>query len=135
MSEIIAKNDASLTARQKKAVASLVAGASKIKAAADCGVSPRTIERWLNDPYFNHELHKRSEFAIRRAAIRLTAMLDVANSVLYSAMTDKTNSATIKLRAANQVYGHALKLVETSEILRRLDELERRIAHELHSQN
>ena len=125
MSENVAKNDARLTARQKKAVAALVAGSSKQKAAEVCGVSSRTIIRWLNDPFFNHELHKRSEFAIRRAAVRLTAMLETANSVLYSAMTNPGNSTTIKLRAAGQVYGNALKLVETSEILRRLDDLER----------
>ena len=122
MSENVANKK--LTARQLKAIASLVGGASKPAAAATCGVSVRTIERWLIDPAFNHELHKRSAFAIRRAAIRLTALLDTASGVMYQAMTAPDRQTGIKLRAANSVFTHALKLVETSEILRRLDELE-----------
>ena len=127
MSENVAKKD--LTARQYKAITSLLSGASKQRAAQECGVSSKTIERWLIDPVFNHELHKRSEFAIRRAAIRLAALLDTAAGVMYQAMTDPDRKSGIKLRAANSVFTHAVKLIETAEIMRRLDELEEAVKH------
>ena len=123
----MSQNKRDLTTRQYKAIESLLGGASKPKAAEACGVTIRTIERWLQDPDFNNELGRRSEFAIRRAAIRLTALLDTAAGVLYQAMIDPDRQTTVKLRAANHVFTHALKLIEVGEIMRRLDELESRL--------
>lgn len=116
-----------LSAKQLKGIASLVGGAGKQRAAVDAGVSIRTIERWLNDPLFAHELHKRSEFAIRRAAVRLVALLDTAAGILYQGMTNPDRQTGIKLRAANLALTHAPRLIETSEILRRLSDLEERL--------
>jgi len=119
-----------INARQHKAIEALLSGASNQTAAEQSGVSKRTIERWLNDATFAHELHKRSEFALRRAAVRLTALLELANSVFYEAMTSPNRQSRVKLAAANSVYTHLPKLIETTEILRRLDELEQRVSNE-----
>jgi hypothetical protein len=119
-----------LSTRQLKAIESLLSGASNQRAAELAGVTTRTLERWLQDPDFNNELGRRFEFALRRAAVRLTALLDVAANVFYQGMTDPDRQTGIKLRAANSVFAHLPKLIETTEILRRLDELEQRIKHE-----
>ena len=48
----------------------------------------------------------------------------MANNVFYEGMTSPDRQTGVKLRAANSVYTHLPKLIETTEILRRLDELE-----------
>ena len=62
--------------------------------------------------------------------MRLTALLEVASNVFYEAMTSPDKQSRVKLSAANSVYTHLPKLIETTEILRRLDELEQRLKHE-----
>ena len=52
MSENVANKN--LTPRQYKAISSLLSGTSKQRAAKDCGVTVRTIERWMIDLAFNH---------------------------------------------------------------------------------
>ena len=116
-----------LSTRQLKAIEAMLSGASNQRAAELAGVTRRTLERWLQDADFNSELGRRFEFVLRRGAVRLLALVELASNVFYQGMTKPDRQTGVKLRAANSVMTHLPKLIETTEILRRLDELEQTI--------
>ena len=116
-----------LSTRQLKALASLAGGASKPAAAAACGVTTRTIDRWLLDSVFSTELTRRSSFAIKAAAVRFAAMLDQAADVMEAAMTKPERLTGVKLRAANSVVLNAPRLTEVADLVERIEKLEAKI--------
>ena len=126
MSENVAPKK--LSPRQNKALAVLLLGCTKQEAAAVAGVTPKTIERWTGENVaFHDELQRRSGQAVQDATRRLTGTLDMAVDVFREVMEDKETPASVRLRAGNYAATHALRLLEVSEVLRRLDELEAKV--------
>ena len=113
-----------LTAKQKRALAALLAGMTQEDAAAAAGVAYSTIRRWLDDPVFGGELERQSSAAVMDAARRLTGAMQTAIDVFDDMMTSPESSPALKLRAANYTVQHGLKLLEVAEILTRLDAIE-----------
>lgn len=122
------RESARLSAKQHKALEALLAGATKGDAAAAAGVNPRTLNRWMNeDIIFWDTLQSEGQKTVFDATRRLTAAMDTAVTVMTEVMTDGDAPAAVRLRAAQVVTETAIKLIETSDILRRLDELETRL--------
>ena len=114
-----------LTPRQQRAIGALLAGASHEDAAAAAGLkNTKTIQRWLDQEDFAGELHERSQQTVHEASRRLAGTLDMAVDTMREVMEDLAQPASVRLRAANYAATHALKLLEVSEVLRRLDALE-----------
>ena len=127
MSRNVAKNK--LTPRQQRAIVALLAGGTREDAAAAAGLKNRkTIERWLDQEAFATELQQRSQETVHEASTRLAGTLDMAVTTMREIMEDLGQPASVRLRAANYAATHALKLLEVSEVLRRLDELELAVA-------
>lgn len=116
-----------LSSRQGLALEALLAGESQQAAAAAANVTGRTITRWLKEPAFAAELAQQNEDAVQNAARRLTGTLDMAIDVLREIMSDSTQPAAVRIRAAHYSAQHMLKLLELSDIQRRLSELEERL--------
>lgn len=117
-----------LSAKQHKALEALLSGMTKGDAATSAGVTPRTLNRWLHeDVLFWDTLQQESRTAVFDATRRLTATLDTAVTVMASVMEDVSAPAAVRLRAAQVVTETAVKLIETSDILKRLEELETRL--------
>jgi hypothetical protein len=128
MSESVRETVPKLSAKQNKALEALLSGAAKGDAATVAGVTPRTLNRWINeDVLFWDTLQGESQKTVYEATRRLTAAMDTAVTVINEVMIDKATPAAIRLRAAQIVADTALKLIETSDILRRLDELETKV--------
>lgn len=124
MSENV-RESARLSAKQQRAIEALLSGATKGDAAATAGVNPRTLNRWINeDVLFWDTLQGESQKTIYDATRRLTAAMETAVTVMTEVMQDTTAPAAVRLRAAQVVTETAVKLIETTDILRRLDELE-----------
>ena len=119
-----------ITTRQRKAVELLLSGHSKQSTALEVGVNIRTINRWLNESAFAAELGYRSEMAVRYAAARLAAMLDLVPAAYHESLTKPGVKSKQKYLTARGLVADVSKLLETSEILRRLDDLEERITNE-----
>jgi hypothetical protein len=125
----MAKNnqETRLSAKQQRAIEALLNGMTKGQAATAAGVIPRTLSRWLADPDFQAELNTASDQVIKAAATRLKSTLDAAVTVMRETMEDRQVNAAVRLRAADRVASHALKLVEAAELLERIERLEDRL--------
>jgi len=128
MSENAQQNAHKLTAKQHKALEALLSGATKADAATIAGVHQKTLWRWMNeDVLFWDTLQNESRKTVFDSTRRLTAAMDTAVTVMVEVMEDTETPAAVRLRAAQVVTETALKLIETSDILRRLDELEAKV--------
>ena len=122
------RETARLSAKQQRAIEALLSGATKGDAAATAGVNPRTLNRWINeDVLFWDTLQGESKKTVFDATRRLTAAMETAVTVMTEVMEDASAPAAVRLRAAQVVTETAVKLIETTDILRRLDELETRV--------
>ena len=116
-----------LTPKQRRAVAALISGYNHQEAAAAASVAPKTIQRWLRDDTFAAELERQTSGAVIDAARRLAGTLNMSIDVFQEIMGDDQASDTLRLRAANFAAQHALKWLETAEIMRRLEAIEQSI--------
>lgn len=128
MSENVRESVPQLSAKQHKALEALLSGMTKGDAAKAAGVNPRTLNRWIGeDVLFWDTLQSESRKTVFDATRRLTAAMDTAVTVMVSVMNDGDAPAAVRLRAAQIATETAIKLIETSDILKRLDELETKV--------
>lgn len=122
------RETARLSAKQHRAIEALLSGSTKGDAAAAAGVNPRTLNRWINeDVLFWDTLQGESKRTVFDATRRLTAAMDTAVTVMTEVMQDASAPAAVRLRAAQVVTETAVKLIETTDILRRVEELETKV--------
>lgn len=120
-----------LSTKQRAAIDAMLSGANQSGAASAAGVTERTLHRWLTDnPAFGDELQRRSKLALHGAALRLAGALDQAVSVMSEIMHAPGPDANVRLRAANYMVTHAIRLLELSDFERRLSALEEQLTHE-----
>ncbi len=119
-----------LSAKQKTVMLSLLQGSNKSTAAKSAGIHPRTISRWLQQPFFVSLLAVETEAALHDARRRLTFVMDKAIDAIDDALSMNTSrpaAAQVKLRAADMAISMGLKLIETSDLLRRLEAIEEKL--------
>jgi|CXWK01.1.fsa_nt_gi hypothetical protein len=115
-----------LTTKQAAAIAALLEGNNQAGAATAAGVTKRTLQRWLTDPTFTTALREGSDGAIRAASARLAALAEHAvTSIAVTMQQPTTPGAGVRLRAADALLGHALRIREHADILERLAQLEK----------
>lgn len=128
MSDNVRETVPRLSAKQHKALEALLSGATKGDAATAAGVTTRTLNRWLSeDVLFWDTLQGESQRAVFDATRRLTAAMDMAVTTMTAVMSDADAPAAVRLRAAQVSMETAVKLIEVTDILRRLEELETRL--------
>lgn len=116
-----------LTARQRRALEALIVGMNQQDAAAAASVAPSTVARWKSEPAFAAELQRQTTAGVNDATRRLAGTLDMAVNTFRRIMESPTANDSLKLRAANYAAAHAVKLLEVSEILQRLEAIEARL--------
>ncbi len=117
-----------LSTKQWRAIEALLSGSSKKQAAAAAGVLPRTLSRWLTDNVeFSNELTRQSKASVHSAARRLTGGVGRMLDVLVTVAEDTNELSGVRVRAALGWLNAQIRLVEQSEIVAKLDELEARI--------
>jgi len=117
-----------LTTKQKAAIAALLEGKSKTAAAESAGVGRQTLSRWLNDPAFKTALRDASDETIRLAAVKLAGLAEHAINAMALVMHQPTEpGAATRLRAADTLLGHVLRIREQADILERIAILEERL--------
>ena len=115
-----------LTTKQAAAIAALLEGHNQAGAATAAGVTKRTVQRWLTEPTFTAALREGSDGAIRAASARLAALAEHAvTSIAMTMQQPTTPGAGVRLRAADALLGHALRIREHADILERLAQLEK----------
>ncbi len=125
MSKIDLQNR-TFTGKKLKVLNALVEGKGKEDAATLAGVSSRTVRRWLEDDgEFAAALRQASGEQLKEAGRRLAAKTDWAIGELVKLIEDKDSSGIIKLRAIGLILDHAPKYVDMSDMIERIEQLER----------
>ncbi len=112
-----------LTIKQRRAIKALMVSSSLSEAARAAGVSPRSLTRWLDDPTFRAELTRQEQAAIDAASRRLAGL--AAEAVREVEAILKSEAApSIKLRTAEMILSHLLRLRELVNLEARVSALE-----------
>jgi len=92
-------NPATLTPRQQQCISALLAGSRLNAAAQACGVSARTVLRWLREPEFVAEMARQRGNLTTEIAMQVMAQAFGAIRTVAHLSTESEDEA-IRLRAA-----------------------------------
>lgn len=113
-----------MTPRQQKALAALLTSPSKAAAANAAGIAPRTLRDYLADPEFQAAYRDAFGNMVEDATRQAQQAISPAMSTLREIVEDREEDAQARISAARAILSHGLKLIETTDILNRLQELE-----------
>lgn len=113
-----------LTARQKRALAAILAARNYEEAIPDSGVCRQTFYSYLRDPSFKAELDRQLNQLMDSALGRIKGAAGEAVETLRALIGSDNES--IRLRAAQGIIDYTLKAREL-EIGARLDEIEKHL--------
>jgi len=114
-----------LTDRQRSALLALVEHPTLEEAARAVGLSRRTLYRYLEDPLFLAEYRRLRRAVWERAVGELQTACSEAVSTLRANLG--AESEAVQVRAARSILDHARSGLETTDLLERLEALERRL--------
>lgn len=114
-----------LTLRQQRAISALLTERTVTAAAAQVGVTAKTIYRWLQDDAFRAELDAREASIVDETSRVVLRMQHAALAVIASIMANAGESASVRLAAAKTALDYSIRLRELAAIERRLAALER----------
>jgi len=113
-----------LSSDQRRAILALISTKSVAEAAKQSKVGQRTLWRWLGNPDFKGELVAAEGELIDSATRRLLQLQAGAIDTVETLMNDQLVRHSVRLRAAQTVLDHLLKLRELRNVEARLAALE-----------
>lgn len=119
----------SLTPKQIKLIALLLAGESHVSAAQQVGINDRTVSRWQNDPAFKAELDRQRRQLAQQALASLQGLADRAVARLGRLIDSQSES--VALRACQFVLEQAREHIELHDLAERITDLETMTEEEL----
>ena len=114
-----------MTHKQTQALAALLTQPTKEKAARAAGIGLTTLKRYLADPEFQEEYQKAVADLIEDAATAAKQSLNPALSCLREIVTRKDVTDANRIAASRSLIEYGLKLIETFDIVKKIDELEK----------
>jgi len=123
-------DNGTLTTRQRRFVAALVAAPTVRAAAAAADIGETTAWRYLQDPSVRATLAERQDAILRRVSLDLASEMGAALDVLGSIMRDTAASDSARVSAARAVLDSGLKLAELVTLAERVATLEERLDRE-----
>ncbi|SRR6266404_3979897 len=109
----------------EQAIAALLTRPSIEDAARVAGVGEKTLRRWLQEPQFKARYLGARREVVCQTTARMQQATGAAGVTVLKLMTDPNTPAAVRLRAAECVFGLAVKGIEIEDIETRLSELER----------
>lgn len=113
------------TIRQDAAIAALVSNPTVREASKASGIPERTLWRYLGQEDFSKRLDEERSKLVSDATDRLKSKLAAATSAIAEVMEDQDAPPQTRVNAAKVILEFSLKYSEMSDIIHRLDELER----------
>jgi hypothetical protein len=113
------------TRKQEQAIAALLTETTIEAAATVCGVSLRTLKRWLADDGFQREYRAARRHLVERATGRLREAMGRAVKVLDEVAADKEAASAARVTAASRIIELGLRSHEVEDLQERLERLER----------
>ena len=114
-----------MTHKQTRALAALLTQPTKEKAAKAAGIGLTTLKRYLADPEFQEEYQKAVSGLVEDAAAAAKQSLNPALSCLREIVTREDVTDANKIAASRSLIEYGLKLIETFDIMKKIDELEK----------
>ena len=114
-----------MTPRQEKALAALVTSPTIKAAATAAGIDYRTIRRYLEDPDFLQEYRHITTELLADARMRGQQLLSPALDTLAEICTNPAAKNAERIAAARSLLEWACRLTELTDIVERLEALER----------
>jgi hypothetical protein len=111
--------------KSEQAIAALLTRPSIEDAARVAGVGEKTLRRWIQEPQFRARYLRARRESVHQALARIQQATGAAGTTILKLMTDTNVPAAVRLRAAECVFGLAVKGVEIEDIEVRVSELER----------
>ena len=99
-------------------------------AAAIAGVSKNSIYKRLKNPIFRAEYDSAQGIILSATTGALCDALGDAVTSLRDIVNDKSTSAGLRVQAASALLSHGVRYVEVSNIMRRLEALEKKEGEE-----
>ena len=116
---------AKFSRKMEEAVAALLTQRNHEEAARAIGIGTATLLRWLKIPEFQASYREARRAAFGQAVARLQQGTSAAATTLLKTMIDPNTPASVKVRAAEDIFNHAVKAIEIEDIEARVSELER----------
>jgi hypothetical protein len=110
--------------KMEAAIAALVVRPSIEDAARAAGVGEKTLRRWMREPEFKAQYLEARREGVHQAVGRMQQATSAAGTVILKLMTDPNVPPAVRLRAAENVFAHAIKGIELEDIEARLTQLE-----------
>jgi hypothetical protein len=110
--------------KQEEAIAALLSQRNVDQAARVAGLGARTLWRWMKEPNFRAAYLQARGEAVSQAIARMQQATGAAGVTIPKLMTDANVPAAVRLRAAECVFGLAVKGMELEDIEARLAALE-----------
>ena len=116
-----------LTARQQKALSSLLTHPTLADAAKASGIAERSLYRYLRAPHFAECYRQARHQQVAQAVSLLQTSADQAVAVLIEIATSPTAKSTARVQAARALVEGALRATEMETLEARITELEQRL--------
>lgn len=113
-----------MTERKRRVLAALLTSPSKAAAAAAAGVNVRTVQNYLSDPAFREAYQSALEDMVSDAAAEAKRALSPALCTLREIIEDRGEDTQNRISASRVLLSNSIKLIETADILTRLEQLE-----------
>lgn len=113
--------------KQEQALAALMANPTIREASKASGIPERTLWRYLKQQDFSGRLEAEKGKLISVASDRLKSKLDAATRAIADVMEDADAPPQTRINAAKIILEFSLKYAEMSDVIHRLDELERQV--------
>jgi len=109
---------------REAAIQALIGNPNVKEAAQTCGVSERTMHRWLKEPGFSRQLEEAQRGVTNSLMRSVISRAERAAETLDSIMANSKASAHARVAAARTLLEFSFKAVELGDIMKRLEALE-----------
>lgn len=113
-----------LTPNKSRALRALLTQPTKAAAAAEAGISPRTLRDYLADPEFQAEYKHAFSRLVTDATRQAQLALSPAINALRDIVDDDGESSSARIAAARTLLEYGLRLTELTDILSELESIE-----------
>lgn len=114
-----------MTPRKERALQALLVSRTRAEAAATAGIGESTLREYMKNPEFMERYKQAFGDMVRDATRQAQLSLALAISTLTEIMGNADEQATARIQAARATLEYALKLTEQTDILTRIENLER----------
>ena len=114
-----------MTEKQARALAALLSEPTQAAAAKKVGISARTMRRYMADLEFYEAYQQAHARLVEDATKRMQRGLSSAVDTLQEIATDQDAGKTARVAAARSLLEQALRYTELSDIMSRIEKLER----------